>query len=76
MTDIPEFYQIEKLYVAKGQLYILTRALEVERFDRHLFSYSVCVTNKLQIHEPGGQFQYNMLDLYGGTYIVPKWEMW
>lgn len=72
----PEFHVIESLLVANGKLYILTRSLVIEYFERHRFCYHVHKSAKQQLHKAGEKFQYCLLDLYDDSVIVPKWEIW
>ncbi|KAH8037997.1 hypothetical protein HPB51_020517 [Rhipicephalus microplus] len=75
-SDSFDFLQIESLFVASGRLYILTRTLVIERFDRHRFCYVVSRSDQQQIHETADTFAPCLLDLYKNGEIVPKWELW
>ncbi|KAL1431998.1 hypothetical protein MTO96_013668 [Rhipicephalus appendiculatus] len=75
-SDCFDFLEIESLFVASGRLYILTRTLIIERFDRHRFCYVVSRSDQQQIHETADSFAPCLLDLYKNGEIVPKWELW
>ncbi|XP_049519397.1 uncharacterized protein LOC125943886 [Dermacentor silvarum] len=72
----PEFHMIESLLVASGKLYLLTRTLLVECFDRHKYCYCIRRSSDQKICQPDDKFEHYLLDLYEGSKLVPRWKTW